>query len=118
MLLKQVIGIVEDYFKALNKEFFFRKTKWSILDRYEVENEINLLIEVCKNGATFEKKYVISEHSSNSYRVKGENGHPQIVLKEGIGKRIAIDCYGGQVEGVSLLIEEIPTDHLQTVPAT
>ena len=118
MLLKKVIEVVESYFNNLNKEFFSKKVKWSVLDRYDVDGELNLTIEVYKNGTISIKKYVISNYSSDSYRLRKEDGQVQIVLKEEIAKRIAIDSNGGQVQGVPLLIEEIPMEHLALVPAT
>lgn len=112
---------VKEHLDALNREFK-NKAQWEILD-YLVENEkLKLLISIMKDGKKAHKIFYVWRCDSYSYYLqKEESAKPHLVVLESLFIEIAIDMYGGQVPGTSLMSEdwsEKAFRHLNVVPIT
>lgn len=115
---------VKEHLIALNREFKNKAhwAHWEIMD-YKIEDEkLKLLVSIIKDDKKTNKIYFIWPCNQFSYYLKNEElTRPQLVVLENLFLEIAIDMYGSQALGTSLVREdwsEKTFNHLNVVSVT
>ncbi|MFZ2310040.1 MAG: hypothetical protein WAW11_00660 [Patescibacteria group bacterium] len=120
-LLRSILKKVSEQLVVLNKELAVKKLQWSISEPLLVENKLSIVVQLDKKGELITQKFFVWERNEHAYNLQKEGDEVQVSLKADIVKRIAMEVYGGQVIGTSLIDDDWARrhfKHLNTVPAT
>lgn len=113
-LLKNVLSKVQEQLKALNQEFVSKNMKWTILSSALVEQKLKIVVQLDNKGKLITKNFIIWSRDEHSYYFRNESeSEPCIMLKEQAFKTIAMEVYGGQIIGTSLVDEDWGRKHFK-----
>lgn len=113
-LLKGILSKVKGQLVALNQEFAGKNMKWTILDSTLVDQKLKVIVQLDKQGELITENFIIWRRDEHSYYFRNENeSEPRVMLKDLAFKTIAMEVYGGQIVGTSLVDEDWGRKHFK-----
>ena len=113
-LLRGILSKVQGQLVALNQEFISKNMKWTILDSALVEQKLKIIVQLDKNGKLITENFIVWRRDEHSYYFRNENeNEPRVMLKDSAFKTIAMEVYGGQIVGTSLVDEDWGRKHFK-----
>lgn len=113
-LLKGILSKVQGQLITLNQEFSSKNMKWIILDSTLVERKLKIIVQLDKQGELITKNFIVWHRDEHSYYFRNEGEQePRVMLKDSAFKTIAMEVYGGQIVGTSLVDEDWGRKHFK-----